>query len=93
MDKLRYYLWGFTLVTDYAPLKWMAGAKDMNARVTRWFPVLQDYRFQVDHRPGREPANADTLSCRDACLWSVRGNPRFQPAVEEQHHAPGGQEG
>ena len=53
LDKLRYYLLGreFTLVSDHAPLKWMAGAKDTNARVTRWFLALQDYRFQVDHRP------------------------------------------
>ena len=78
LDKLRYYLLGreFTLVTDHAPLKWMAGAKDTNARVTRWFLALQDYRFQVDHRPGREHANADALSRRDACLWAVRDNPR-----------------
>ena len=85
LDKLRYYLLGreFTLVTDHAPLKWMAGAKDTNARVTRWFLALQDYSFQVDHRPGREHPKADALSRRDACLWSVRGNPGFQPAVEE----------
>ena len=39
LDKLRYYLLGreFTLVTDHAPLRWMAGAKDTNARVMRWF--------------------------------------------------------
>ena len=55
LEKLRYYLLGreFTLVTDHAPLKWMASAKDSNARVTRWFLDLQDFRFQVDHRPGR----------------------------------------
>ena len=83
--KLRDYLLGreFTLVTDHTPLKWMAGAKDTNAQVTWWFLALQDYRFQVDHRPGREHANADTLSRHDACLWSVRGIPGFQPAVEE----------
>ena len=77
VDKLRYYLLGreFTLVTDHAPLKWMATAKDTNARVTRWFLALQDYRFKVDHRPGREHANADALSRRDACLWAVRGAP------------------
>jgi hypothetical protein len=79
LDKLRYYLLGreFTLVTDHAPLKWMARAKDSK------FLALQDLRFQVDHRPGREHANADALSRRDACLWSVRDNPRLQPAVEE----------
>ncbi len=35
--ELKYYLWGrmFTLITDHAPLQWIA--KDTNARVTRWF--------------------------------------------------------
>jgi hypothetical protein len=77
LEKLRYYLLGreFTLVTDHAPLKWMAGAKNTNARVTRWFLALQDFRFRVDHRPGREHANADALSRRDACLG---GFPRDQ---------------
>ena len=69
LDKLRYYLLGreFTLVTDHAPLKWMATAKDSNARVTRWFLALQDFRFQVDHRPGRDHAK---------CLASVATRPK-----------------
>ena len=85
LDKLRYYLLGreFTLVTDHAPLKWMAGAKDTNARVTRWFLALQDYRFQVDHRPGREHANADALSRRDMCLGAVGDYQGREAAVEE----------
>ena len=85
LDKLRYYLLGreFTLVTDHAPLKWMAGAKDTNARVTRWFLALQDFRFTVDHRPGREHANADALSRRDTCLGGFLGYPRPEQAVEE----------
>ena len=76
LEKLRYYLLGreFTLVTDHAPLKWMAGAKNTNARVTRWFLALQDFRFRVDHRPGREHANADALSRRDACLGGFPGD-------------------
>ena len=49
----------FSLVTDHVPLKWIAMAKDTNARVTRWFLALQDYRFQVVHRPGRAHTNAD----------------------------------
>ena len=86
LDKLRYYLLGreFMLVTDNAPLKWMASVKmASNARLTMWFLALQDFRFRVDHRPGREHAIADALSCREACLWSVRDNPRLQPAVQE----------
>ena len=39
VTKLTYYLLGhqFVLMTDHAPLKWMATAKDTNARITRWF--------------------------------------------------------
>ena len=54
ITKLSYYLLGhdFLLVTDHAPLKWIATAKDSNARVTRWFLALQAFRFRVEHRPG-----------------------------------------
>ncbi len=67
--ELRYYLLGrkFTLVTDHAPLQWMARAKDTNARVTRWFLALQDFHFNVRHRAGAANANADGLSR----LWTA----------------------
>ncbi|KAL0148266.1 hypothetical protein M9458_056412, partial [Cirrhinus mrigala] len=60
----RYYLLGrkFTLVTDHAPLQWMARAKETNARVTRWFLTLQDFHFEVRHRAGATNNNADGLS-------------------------------
>ena len=92
LDKLRYYLLGreFTLASDHVPLKWMAGAKDTNARVTRWFLTLQDFRFQVAHRPGKEHANADALSRRDACLgWNPSGR-WLGLTVEECGNPPGG---
>ena len=73
------YLGYQVLVTDHAPLKWMAGAKDTNARVTRWFLALQDFRFRVDHRPGREHANADALSRRDTCLGGFQVDLRPEP--------------
>ncbi|KAL1255563.1 hypothetical protein QQF64_013624 [Cirrhinus molitorella] len=62
--ELRYYLLGrrFTLMTDHAPLQWMARAKDTNARVTRWFLALQDFHFTVEHRAGMANSNADGLS-------------------------------
>ena len=60
------------------PHRWMASANITNERVTRWFLMLQDYNFRVVHRPGRENANADALSRRDACLWAIRGDPGFR---------------
>ncbi|XP_053486641.1 uncharacterized protein LOC128611284 [Ictalurus furcatus] len=71
IEELRYYLAGrhFVLITDHAPLQWMAKAKDTNARVTRWFLALQDFSFQVKHRAGAQHGNADGLSRRDT-LWA-----------------------
>ena len=38
LDYLRYYLLGrrFALVTDHAPLTWMAGKRNNNNRIARW---------------------------------------------------------
>ncbi|KAI2644530.1 Retrovirus-related Pol polyprotein from transposon 17.6 [Labeo rohita] len=67
--ELWYYLLGrrFTLMTDHAPLQWLASAKDTNARVTRWFLALQDFHFSVEQRAGATNANTDGLSR----LWSA----------------------
>ena len=74
LEELRYYVWGrhFTLVTDHAPLVWLARNKDTNARVTRWFLSLQPFAFSVVHRSGTAHGNADALSRRDALgSWSA----------------------
>lgn len=74
IEELCHYLagWHFTLVTDPAPLQWVAKAKDTNARVTRWwFLSLQDFSFQVQHWAGVQHGNADGLYRRYA-IWAQR---------------------
>ncbi|XP_057195726.1 uncharacterized protein LOC130557734 [Triplophysa rosa] len=81
--ELRYYLLGrsFTLITDHAPLQWMARAKDTNARVTRWFLALQDFHFTVQHRAGASNGNADGLS-RMWCGWAgLSGDTSLPPLL------------
>ncbi len=80
---LRYYLLGrkFTLVTDHAPLQWMARAKDTNARVTRWFLALQDFHFVVRHRAGAANANADGLSRIWAAFTGLSGVTPHPPPI------------
>ncbi|KAL0148421.1 hypothetical protein M9458_056231 [Cirrhinus mrigala] len=97
--ELRYYLLGrkFTLVTDHAPLQWMARAKDTNAR---------DFHFEVRHRCrgyqrqcGWALSDLDSL-CRtrttlgggecDECLRTHQrrpGNKRFTPARSHHHRS------
>ncbi len=81
--ELRYYLHGrkFTLVTDHAPLQWMARAKDTNARVTRWFLALQDFHFVVRHRAGAANANADGLSRIWAAFSGLSGITPHPPPI------------
>ncbi len=81
--ELRYYLLGrkFTLVTDHAPLQWMARAKDTNARVTRWFLALQDFHFAVRHRAGAAHANADGLSRIWAAFAGLSGVTPHPPPI------------
>ncbi len=69
------YLLGrtFTLVTDHAPLQWMARAKDTNAHITRWFLALQDFHFMLQHRAGTAHGNADGFS-RMWAGWSGLSN-------------------
>ena len=52
----------FVLQTDNRALTWLQTFKDKNARLTRWSLALQPYTFTVQHRKGRDNANADALS-------------------------------
>ena len=61
---LRPYLHGvhFTLVTDHAPLLWLMENQNLQGQYARWALILQEYDFDVAHRPGTLHQNADALS-------------------------------
>ena len=52
----------FTLVTDHSALQWLPQKKFENTRVMRWVMKLQEFTFNVRHRPGTANANADAIS-------------------------------
>lgn len=60
----RPYLIGrkFTVILDHIALKWLKETTDTNSRICRWSLKLQDYDFDIVHRPGSTHANADALS-------------------------------
>lgn len=64
IKQFRCYLYGrrFTLITDHAALRWMLSIKDPSSRLTRWALRLEEYDYDVIHRPGKLHKNADALS-------------------------------
>lgn len=74
----RPYLLGtrFTLRTNHTSLTWMLNFCQPEGQVAKWLEILQEYDFEVQHRPGRKHANADALSRRpcftDECRYCSR---------------------
>jgi hypothetical protein len=52
----------FKIVTDHAALKYLKTLKKLKGRRARWTMELQQYNFEIIHRPGKENKNADALS-------------------------------
>ena len=64
---IKYYqhyleLQPFTVVTDHSALKWLQTSKLPKGRRARWIMDLQQFKFTIKHRPGKQNANADALS-------------------------------
>lgn len=61
---LKEYLYGkkFYIETDHFPLQWLHRMKGQNQRLLRWSLMLQEYRYEVTHVPGRKNTVADMLS-------------------------------
>ena len=59
----RMYLLGrkFTIITDHNPLSWLQ-SMEPKGRIARWLMDLQEFDFEVKHRPGRVHNNCDGLS-------------------------------
>ncbi|PAA81732.1 hypothetical protein BOX15_Mlig033284g14 [Macrostomum lignano] len=64
VKKYRYYLLGrkFTVRSDHKALQWLASLKDVEGQCARWLESLQNFDFEIIHRPGKEHGNADSLS-------------------------------
>ena len=63
LKQFRHYLIGrrFTLLTDHAPLQWLAGQK-MEGLLARWALSMQEFDFAIVYRKSTENGNADALS-------------------------------
>ena len=63
-DQFHCYVYGtsFTVRTDNRFLKWLQTLRKPTPRIARWILKLQEYDYQIVHRPGSTNRVADALS-------------------------------
>ncbi|UYV68266.1 hypothetical protein LAZ67_5003653 [Cordylochernes scorpioides] len=66
LDRLRQFLVGikFTVVTDCQALVYMNAKKTTNPQIARWYNLIQEYNFEIRHKPGEKMAHVDGMSRR-----------------------------
>lgn len=64
LDRFRFYLSGhdFTIYTDCNAVKNAWNKQTIIPRIARWILFLQDFSFQIVHRPGSQMQHVDALS-------------------------------
>jgi hypothetical protein len=64
LRKLRHYLLGrkFTLYTDHEALKYLLATPNLKGKLARWYIEINEFRFDVQHRPGANNPVTDYLS-------------------------------
>ena len=92
----RPYLWGreFTLIVDHAALRWLHTMKDTveggpASRLMRWILMLNEYRFNVEHKPGAKHCDADGVSRIVSAVFAKQSAPkrprRAVPTARRRH--------
>ena len=82
IKRFQPYLHGrkFTIYTDHNALKWLMSIQDPTGRVARWALLIQQFDFDIVHRPGVTNGNADALSRRSygTCELNALDSPGLQ---------------
>ena len=90
LDHFKGYVWGpkFTVRTDHAALVWLKNLKNIQAMLARWLAKLQQFHFDIIHRPGVQHGNADGLSrCPQCDRGACTPNINIDPSDPEQPYA------
>jgi len=74
VKRFHIYLQGiqFKIVTDCNSITLTLHKKDINPRIARWALFLQNYSYEIEHRPGSKMQHVDALSRCRHILYSIR---------------------
>ena len=90
LDHFKGYVWGpkFMVRTDHAALVWLKNLKNIQGMLARWLAKLQQFHFDIIHRPGAQHGNADGLSrCPQCDRGACAPNINIDPSDPEQPYA------
>jgi hypothetical protein len=64
LKRFRIYLLGrhFKLVTDCTAVRYTFAKRDLIPKIARWWLSVQEYDFEIEHRPGKLMQHVDALS-------------------------------
>jgi len=64
LKRFHIYLAGrkFKIITDCDSFRLTMNKKDINPRISRWALLLQNYDYEIVHRPGKRMTHVDALS-------------------------------
>ena len=90
LDHFKGYVWGpkFMVRTDHAALVWLKNLKNIQGMLARWLAKLQQFHFDIIHRPGAQHGNADGLSrCPQCDRGACAPNINIDTSDPEQPYA------
>ena len=88
LDAFRGHLLGphFTVRSDHKALLWLSSMKVCSGMLACWFARLQQFDFEIVHRPGAQHCNADGLSRCPQCQFGgcADATPPLLPVVDAE---------
>ena len=84
LKQFRQYLLGrhFVIRTDHAALTWLRRTAEPMPQPARWLTFIEQFDYEIEHRPGAKHGNADGLSRQ--VTREVRAVKRTQTPAERQ---------
>ncbi|XP_043263615.1 uncharacterized protein LOC122403885 [Colletes gigas] len=75
LKRFKVYLSGirFRIITDCDSFRLTLGKQNVNPRISRWALYLQDFDYEIHHRPGKRMNHVDALS-RCHSVLVIEGN-------------------
>ena len=79
INKFRHYLLGkkFIFHVDHATLFYLVSKHSLTRKLARWMRLLQEFDFEIQHRPGTQHAVADYLSRIENGDKAIEGDDNF----------------